>query len=101
MEPVRLPLLNPRFEQKPQTAEQALLVVPALEHWLAERELERPRWRCLPCRLGLDYCREQCCWMTKMTMTWGLRRTGLNCLKVWAGTRVTKVMGELQGSPRP
>jgi len=44
-----------------------LLVVPALEHLLEERELERQRWRSLPC-----YFRERCCW--EMTMTWGLEQ---------------------------
>ena len=101
MERARLPLLNPRFEQGPRTVEQVLLVAPALEHRLAEHELARQPWRCLPCRLHLDYCREQCCWMMKMTMTWGLERTGLNCLRVRAGIRVTKVIVNLQGSPRP
>jgi len=49
-----------------------LLVVPALEHLLEERELERQRWRSLPCCLDLDYFRERCCW--GMTMTWGLEQ---------------------------
>jgi hypothetical protein len=101
MERELAPLLRPHFEQGPRALEQVLLVAPALEHWLAEHELARQPRHCLPCRLHLDYCREQCCWMMKMTMTWGLGRTDLNSLRVWAGIRVTKVMLELRGFFRP
>ena len=99
MEPEPARPLNPCFEQEPQTAEQTLMAARALEHWLAERAPERQRWRC-PCRLHLDYCREQCC--LKMMMTCPPRtRVQLNSLRVWAGIRVTKVMLELQGFFRP
>jgi hypothetical protein len=54
MERARLPLLNPRFEQGPRTAEQISVPVPALEHLLAEREPERQRWRCLPWATDLE-----------------------------------------------
>jgi hypothetical protein len=65
-------LLNPRFEPGPQTAERIPVAAQALEHWLAEPEPERQRWRCLPRLLGLDYCREQCCRKMTLTMTWAL-----------------------------
>ena len=72
MEPGLARLRNPRFEQGPRAADQALLAGRALEHWLAERELAQQRWRC-PRRLRLDYCWEQCCWKMMTTMTWGPR----------------------------
>ena len=89
----RLP--DPRLEECPWPADQALMAAQAGEHWLAKRELERPRWRCPLCRLRLDYCPKQCCWSMKMMMTWGLKRTGLNCLRVWGEIRVTKVMMQI------
>jgi hypothetical protein len=92
MELVLARLLDPRLEQRARTAEPMQTAARALEHWLAERALVRPRWHSLPWSMNLDYCRNQCCWMMKMMMTWGLKRTGLNCLRVWGETRVTKVM---------
>ena len=99
MERARLPLLNPRFEQGPRTVEQVLLVAPALEHRLAEHELARQPWRCLPCRLHLDYCREQCCWMMKMTMTWGLGPNRPKFSQSMALHSGYEGHGDLQGPP--
>jgi len=68
-EPGLAPLLDPRLEQWPQTAERTLMAAQAVKHWL-QHELVRRLWQY---SLGLDYCREKCCWKKKMmTMTWGL-----------------------------
>jgi hypothetical protein len=69
MERELAPLLNLRFEQGLRAAQMSG-PAPALEHWFAEREPERQRWRFLSCSLNSDYCPEQCCRM--MTMTWAL-----------------------------
>jgi hypothetical protein len=53
-EPALARLLDPRLEQWPQTAEQMLMAAQALEHWLAEREPVRQRWRCPQYSLDLD-----------------------------------------------
>lgn len=95
MPELRRALKPERAQRQPEPATaQTLVWAQVLCHSLAEHGLARLRYPSFP--LDSDYCQEHYCWM----MTWASNRTGLNCLRLRAGSRITKVMPELLNSLR-